>query len=286
MIESKSARSIALLIDGDNAQPSMIGKIIKEISQYGIVTIRRIYGDWTEPNMASWKNVLQLHAIQPMQQFRIVTAKNSTDNAMIIDAMDILHGKNVSGFCIVSSDSDFTRLATRIRENKLFVIGIGREETPPAFKKACSLFITTKALDTPPATITPPDPVKKLPVPVEELPVPVEKLPTPVEKLPTKIPIQVPHGQEKQTSSNDTKTLSIAKRKNLLRFIRQAFAECPQEGGWVSLSNFGSKLSKTDFNINDYGQTRLSSLILAYPSWFEARTKNSHMEIRLKISAT
>ena len=133
-----------MLIDGDNAQPSLITKMLSETGKYGSVTIKRIYGDWTTPNMKSWKDTLNNYAIQPIQQFRYTVGKNATDSALIIDAMDILHGELVDGFCIVSSDSDYTRLATRIRENGTFVMGIGEQKTSKAFVNACDVFIYTE----------------------------------------------------------------------------------------------------------------------------------------------
>ena len=137
---------IALLIDGDNAQPTLIEKILAETGKHGPITIRRIYGDWTTPNMNGWKETLNNLAIQPIQQFRYTVGKNSTDSAMIIDAMDILHDGSVEGFCIVSSDSDYTRLATRIRESGILVMGIGKSTTPKAFVNACNIFIYTENL--------------------------------------------------------------------------------------------------------------------------------------------
>ena len=113
-------RRIAMLIDGDNAQPSLIGNMLAEVSKYGLAIIRRIYGDWTTANMNGWKDTLQTYAIQPIQQFRYTIGKNATDSAMIIDAMDTLYEGGVDGFCLVSSDSDYTRLATRIHENAFF----------------------------------------------------------------------------------------------------------------------------------------------------------------------
>lgn len=137
---------IAMLIDGDNAQPSLLTEMIAEASRYGLVTIRRIYGDWTTPNMKKWKLILNEHAIQPIQQFRYTIGKNATDSAMIIDAMDILYEGGVSSFCLVSSDSDYTRLATRIREKGFFVMGIGQRSTPKAFVNACQLFVYVENL--------------------------------------------------------------------------------------------------------------------------------------------
>ncbi len=167
---------IALLIDGDNAQPSLIGSILTETAKYGSVTIRRVYGDWTTANMAGWKNVLNNYAIQPIQQFRYTVGKNSTDSAMIIDAVDILHSNLVGGFCVVSSDSDYTRLATRIREAGIFVMGIGKKKTPKAFVNACNIFIYTENL-----APSPPSPTKRgaarAPQPKEERPKELDPLP-------------------------------------------------------------------------------------------------------------
>ncbi len=136
----------AVLVDGDNAQPSLLEHVLLEVKKYGRITIKRIYGDWTTPNMNSWKKSLFDLAVQPVQQFRYTTGKNATDSTMIIDALDILHRRLVEGFCIVSSDSDFTRLATRIREDGLFVLGIGESKTPKSFVKACDAFVYTQNL--------------------------------------------------------------------------------------------------------------------------------------------
>ena len=138
---------IALLIDGDNAQASLIKEIIAEVSKYGKATIRRIYGDWTSSGMNSWKPILNENSINAMQNFAYTTGKNATDGSMIIDAMDILHSKSIDGFCIVSSDSDFTGLAKRIREEGLFVMGIGKQTTPIAFVNSCEVFTQTENLD-------------------------------------------------------------------------------------------------------------------------------------------
>ncbi|MFW6124302.1 MAG: NYN domain-containing protein [Acidobacteriota bacterium] len=146
MTKQTSERKIALLIDGDNARPKLIGKIMTEAGKYGSVTIRRIYGDWTTSNMKGWKDSLNNAAIQPIQQFRYTIGKNATDSALIIDAMDILNSNLVDGFCIVSSDSDYTRLATRIREKGIFVMGIGKKTTPKPFINACNIFIYTENL--------------------------------------------------------------------------------------------------------------------------------------------
>jgi uncharacterized LabA/DUF88 family protein len=144
-VESKDYK-LAVLIDGDNAQASLLSKMLAEIGKHGSVTIRRIYGDWTTSNMNSWKDALHNYAVQPIQQFRYTVGKNATDSTLIIDAMDIMHRKLVEGFCIISSDSDYTRLATRIREEGVFVMGIGQQKTPKSFVNACDLFIYTENL--------------------------------------------------------------------------------------------------------------------------------------------
>ncbi len=132
-----------MLIDGDNAQPSLIEHVLAEAAKYGVVTTRRIYGDWTEPQMSGWKDSLHSLAVQPVQQFRYTVGKNATDSALIIEAMDLLHSGSVGGFCIVSSDSDYTRLATRIRESGMFVMGVGRSNTPKSFVNGCEVFVYT-----------------------------------------------------------------------------------------------------------------------------------------------
>ena len=146
MEEQLEQQKFAVLIDGDNAQASLLPQILAEVSKVGLITIKRIYGDWTTTSMNQWKESLHKHAIQPVQQFMYTTGKNATDSAMIIDAMDLLHSNDVQGFCIVSSDSDYTRLATRIREDGLFVIGVGEKKTPEAFVNACNQFIYSENL--------------------------------------------------------------------------------------------------------------------------------------------
>jgi len=137
---------LAVLIDADNAQPSIVDSLLAETANYGIASVKRIYGDWTSPSLKGWKEVLLQHSIQPMQQFAYTKGKNATDSAMIIDAMDLLYTGNFNGFCIVSSDSDFTKLASRIRESGLLVYGFGEKKTPSAFVAACDKFIYTEVL--------------------------------------------------------------------------------------------------------------------------------------------
>jgi len=142
-----SDRRMAVLVDGDNAQATLVKYILSEASKYGTVTVKRNYGDWTTTNMSKWKDTLNTHAIQPIQQFRYTVGKNATDSAMIIDAMDLLYSGTVDAFCLVSSDSDYTRLATRIREKGFFVMGIGQKKTPRAFVNACDVFVYTENID-------------------------------------------------------------------------------------------------------------------------------------------
>ena len=138
----KPTTRLAVLIDCDNVSPSTIDRTIAEAAKCGAITICRGYGDWTAANMTVWKDECHANSIQPIQQFRYTTGKNATDSALIIDAMDLLHGGRVEGFCIVSSDSDFTRLAIRIKEQGMFVMGVGKSHTPPAFVKACTVFVS------------------------------------------------------------------------------------------------------------------------------------------------
>jgi uncharacterized LabA/DUF88 family protein/Fe-S-cluster formation regulator IscX/YfhJ len=137
---------LAVLIDADNSQPSIIAGLMDEIASHGIASVKRIYGDWTDTKLKGWKSVLLEHGLHPMQQFAYTSGKNATDSAMIIDAMDLLYTKNFDGFCIVSSDSDFTRLASRIRESGIKVYGFGEQKTPKAFIGVCDKFIYTENL--------------------------------------------------------------------------------------------------------------------------------------------
>lgn len=141
-----SQNRLAVLIDADNAQPSITEGLLSEVAKYGVASVKRVYGDWTTPSLSGWKSVLLEHSIQPVQQFRYTVGKNATDSAMIIDAMDLLYTKRFDGFCLVSSDSDFTRLASRIREEGLLVYGFGEKKTPKAFVSACDKFIFTEVL--------------------------------------------------------------------------------------------------------------------------------------------
>jgi uncharacterized protein (TIGR00288 family) len=145
-INNRMNSNLAVLIDGDNIPSAHVKEMMEEIAKYGNPTIKRIYGDWTSPHLSKWKNLLLQNAITPIQQYAYTTGKNATDSAMIIDAMDILYSEKVNGFCLVSSDSDFTKLATRLREAGMQVIGIGEKKTPNPFIVACDKFIYIEIL--------------------------------------------------------------------------------------------------------------------------------------------
>jgi hypothetical protein len=230
---------MAMLIDGDNAQPSLIGNMLAEASKYGMVVIRRIYGDWTTANMNGWKDTLQTHAIQPIQQFRYTVGKNATDSAMIIDAMDVLYEDRVDGFCLVSSDSDYTRLATRIREKGVFVMGIGKKSTPRAFVNACDVFVFTENLQK-------------------------ENQPQPVKK-----PKDVGRKSEKSEKIEEAEQLS----SEPLELLKQAFDLAAQDDGWAFLGMMGTHLRQLDpsFDPRTYGYKQLSQMIRAYTSVFEQK---------------
>jgi uncharacterized LabA/DUF88 family protein len=228
---------IAILIDGENAQPSLIGKILTESAKYGSLTIRRIYGDWTKPQLKPWKGTLHNNAIQPIQQFRFTTGKNSTDSALIIDAMDILHEKNVDGFCIVSSDSDYTRLATRIRETGIFVMGIGEKKTPKAFINACNVFVYTENLS----------PLKN----------------------------GTKSGNKKTKTSENKVLKEISKESEAIPILKEAFEMAVKEDGWANLAEMGNHLRKLDpgFDPRTFGYKSLSQLINSIPTTFKIRSE-------------
>ena len=243
-------KKIALLIDGDTAQPSLIGKILTEAGKYGLVTVRRIYGDWTTQNMAGWKHSLHDNAIQPIQQFRYSIGKNSTDSAMIIDAMDILHGRQVDGFCIVSSDSDYTRLATRIREHGLFIMGIGKRTTPKAFVNACHIFIYTENL-----------------------------MPKERQRQERRAPRkgegkdQREEREEREDREDREERDDKAKKFDPVPLLKGAFDMAVEEDGWASLSMIGFYLRQLDpgFDPRTYGFKQVSQLIKSYADLFEMK---------------
>jgi uncharacterized LabA/DUF88 family protein len=219
---------LAVLIDADNVPYAHMEEMLDEIAKYGNPTIKRIYADWTAPTVSGWKKVLLEHAITPIQQYSYTKGKNSSDSALIIDAMDLLYSEKVNGFCIVSSDSDFTRLATRLREAGMLVIGIGEKKTPKPFITACDKFIYIEIL-------------KKQQEEVEE-----------TSKKPTK------------SKPKPEVVESVSKiDKQLIQLIKNSVDEISDEDGWAFLGLLGNHLIKkrTDFDPRNYGFTKLFPLI-------------------------
>ena len=235
--------TIALLIDGDNAAPKRLAAILEEVSKQGTITIRRIYGDWTTSGMTGWKDLLNANAIQPVQQFAYTKGKNSTDSALIIDAMDILHGELVDAFCIVSSDSDYTRLATRLRESGLFVMGVGEKKTPDAFVKACERFIYVENLE--------------------------------VQEQGAEAGAGAGTGAKGRGKGSNgqpgAQRAKLSQNTDLMRKLRKAYTIASGEEDAASLSKIGQALRRLDpgFDPRSYGHTSLSSLVNALKDQLE-----------------
>ncbi len=217
--------ALAILIDGDNASAKVIDGLLAEIAKYGTAVVRRIYGDWTKPQLAGWKNCLLKHSIQPIQQFAYTAGKNATDGAMIIDAMDLLNTGRFKGFCIVSSDSDFARLAARIREQGVKVYGFGERKTPRPFVTACDKFVFFDVLQ------------------AES-----EAKSTSAKKTPEK-----------------TKTTRSAQDGQLLATLRSAITAVSDDEGWANLGRVGAHIAnqQPEFDARNYGFARLSELVEA-----------------------
>jgi hypothetical protein len=234
---------LAVLIDADNAQALAIEGILAEVARFGEATVKRIYGDFTASTSGKWKKVLQKHAIKPVQQFAYTTGKNATDSTLIIDAMDLLYTRKFDGFCLVTSDSDFTGLATRIREEGLTVLGFGEQKTPDAFRNACHKFIFTEVLR---PSLTETEIVAANTNP-DTAPPPAK--PTPPAKSGPKFP---------------------------KKFVLDALEQSSDDSGWANLGRFGSYLTKLqpDFDSRIYGYKKLSDLVKAKKDLFttEERT--------------
>lgn len=228
---------LAVLIDGDNIPSAYVKEMMEEIAKYGNPTIKRIYGDWTKPTLTKWKNLLLENAITPIQQYAYTSGKNATDSAMIIDAMDILYSEKVNGFCLVSSDSDFTRLATRLREAGMNVIGIGEKKTPEPFIVACDRFIYIEILKNrskeTESTDTSDKPEKK-------------------------------SGVDKITP-------------NVIRLISKTVSDLADDDGWAFLGDVGSLLQKKqpNFDSRNYGFEKLTPLINSIGK-YEIDQRESH----------
>lgn len=243
MYPSETKR-FALLIDADNAQAKAIDAILTEAARYGDTTSRRCYGDWTSQQLTPWKVVLNRHAIQPIQQFSYTYGKNATDSALIIDAMDLLYTGKFNGFFLVSSDSDFTKLATRIRESGLEVIGIGRRKTPEAFRAACNKFIFTETI-------------------MED------ELSSTVDSLSVEAKVsQNANVSRIDVATNDKKTQPLesespSNAETLKKLIKDAIESASEEDGWANLGGVGSYIPRVDssFDPRNYGFNKLGKLI-------------------------
>ncbi|NLB14951.1 MAG: NYN domain-containing protein [Gammaproteobacteria bacterium] len=251
--EEPSTR-LAVLIDADNAQASVIEGLLAEIASFGEATVKRIYGDFTSQQSSSWKKVLQKYSIKPIQQFAYTTGKNATDSALIIDAMDLLYTRKFDGFCLVTSDSDFTGLAVRIREEGLTVLGFGEEKTPEAFRNACHKFIFTEVLrpaGTPSTTNSSERTSQPAPQKTEEIP----HKPAPFPK----------------------------------ELLLAALEKSSDESGWADLAPFGSYLNnvQSDFDPRRYGHKKLSDLVRSRPDIFqiEERVPDGQTNKKLYVRA-
>ena len=244
---------LAVLIDADNAQAAVIEGLLAEIARFGEATVKRIYGDFTAPTSSSWKKVLQRYAIKPVQMFAYTTGKNATDSTLIIDAMDLLYTRKFDGFCLISSDSDFTGLAMRLREEGLTVLGFGEKKTPEAFRNACHKFVFTEVLrsgvEAEPDSSTP--------------------------KAATK---------QNQTSPQTTSEVTDSKPKFPKQFLLTALEQSIDDTGWANLGTFGSYLTKLqpDFDSRLYGYKKLSDLVKAKSDLFvieERHTPGSNQKV-------
>ncbi|MEG2287158.1 MAG: NYN domain-containing protein [Ruthenibacterium sp.] len=279
-----NGKVIALLIDAENVSPKYIKTILDEVSLYGTPAYKRIYGDWTSNEMAAWKKMLNEHNIAPMQQFSYTQGKNASDSAMIIDAMDILYAKNVDGFCLVSSDSDFTRLAARLRESRMFVIGMGESKTPMAFKSACDTF---KYLDVllgmkdDKADAKPAKQAAAKPSAAAKLPAAGKKAPrakaakagaaAPAETVP-EVPAETERAAEPTAHSEEELVHAFVPLGEIVEKIREIIDYDSDEDGYMPLSQVGVTLSRmyADFDSRNYGFNKLHKLI-DYTGAFETK---------------
>ena len=250
MTSAPDAR-LAVLIDADNAQPSRSDALMAEIARLGVATVRRIYGDWTTSQLAGWKVAANKHAIQPMQQFAYTKGKNATDSALIIDAMDLLYSDRLDGFVLVSSDSDFTRLASRLRESGKTVYGVGERKTPEAFRAACDRFIYTDVLGLEAADEE---------EPAHEAPADADGASAAVGGAPSQQP-------SARQSSRQLRGDSA-----LVQLLRGAIAASSDDDGWANLGAVGSTAAKQspDFDSRNWGYAKLVDLVAAI-GLFEVR---------------
>lgn len=258
---------LAVLIDADNVPYSNVKGMMEEITKYGTPTTKRIYADWTRPNANGWKNVLLEHAITPIQQYSYTSGKNSSDSALIIDAMDLLYSGKLDGFCIVSSDSDFTRLATRLRESGMKVIGIGEQKTPKPFISACDRFIFLEVID---------GAVKKKPVKKSNDADTKKSIGKDVVKTAEKTP-------EKPLNKIDEPTIEL---------IESTIDDIADDDGWAFLGDVGNLIvkKKPEFDPRNYGFVKLTPMMKSMTDILQIDERESekkgikHVYVKLKYS--
>ncbi|MGE4315362.1 NYN domain-containing protein [Acinetobacter sp.] len=255
-------KKFAVLIDADNSSINAISSVLEEVAKYGIASVKRVYGDWSSEALKKWRDVLLPHAITPVQQFAYTKGKDATDMILIIDAMDLLYAGALDGFCIVSSDSDFTPLASRIRENGLSVYGFGKKSTPEAFKKACDKFIYVENLVVDPEVKNGED---------EELTLVQDK----------KIAEAIKTTDSKAVQQTKEIALPEAIDRATLNLIYKAVKDNADENGWANLGMVGQYISavKPDFDSRNYGRAKLSGLIKTL-NLFETKIEMSQMYLR------
>ncbi|MCJ8161009.1 NYN domain-containing protein [Acinetobacter zhairhuonensis] len=255
-------KKFAVLIDADNSSIGAISSVLEEVAKYGIASVKRVYGDWSSDTLKSWRDVLLPHAITPVQQFAYTKGKDATDMILIIDAMDLLYAGALDGFCIVSSDSDFTPLASRIRENGLSVYGFGKKSTPEAFKKACDKFIFIENLIS----------ENELKNSEDE-----EITSTQVRKILDSSKIL----DSKITNQLKDNIVTEVMDRATLNLIYKAVKDNADENGWANLGMVGLYISavKPDFDSRNYGRAKLSGLIKTL-NLFETKVEMSQMYLR------
>ncbi len=267
MPQNDKELKLAVLIDADNVPYSNVKGMMEEITKYGTPTTKRIYADWTRPNANGWKNVLLEHAITPIQQYSYTSGKNSSDSALIIDAMDLLYSGKLDGFCIVSSDSDFTRLAIRLRESGMKVIGIGEQKTPKPFISACDRFIFIEVLD---GAIKKKSPKKNNEVEIKK----------PVEKSTIKVVEKV---AQKPLNKIDEPTIEL---------IESSIDDIADDDGWAFLGDVGNLIvkKKPEFDPRNYGFVKLTPMMKSMTDILEIDERESekkgikHVYVKLKYS--
>ncbi len=259
---------LAVLIDADNTQPAIAEALLAEIAKFGVASVKRVYGDWTTSNLNGWKKVLLEHALHPIQQFAYTTGKNATDGAMIIDAMDLLYTQNFHGFCLVSSDSDFTGLAKRIRQNGLTVYGFGERKTPQALRSACDKFtyldVLRGAAAKPPAAAAA-EPVTKAAKPKVASKQAKASADKPPAQAPATAPVAAATPEPVPQPAEAERKSDARSDPELLRLFREALDDAADDAGWAALGAVGNLIAKRkpDFDSRNYGYKKLSELAAA-----------------------